>query len=260
MTLSSTWPRAVAPVRRGQVTPHHRGQRGKAGRIAAGRGIPLAGLPVRRGPNAGTCPPAVPSASQPRAGRDGGVLIHPQEGMLQEAPGLCSRAPPTTNIERGRVGGGNTGWPDWSSWASASPAISAGSRRDFQLYLAATVANLTPGGGQKSTCRDSVGGGAESPPRRPAVPSPSDVQAVSHGVCRQCYGHFRRGPTRKTMVPDSVRLGFTAEIPLPNQGFSARFSRAVRRPTDSRRRTSCAGEERLGKTGGAPQLVTLATY
>ena len=25
------------------------------------------------------------------------------------------------------------------------------------------------------------------------------------------------------MVPDSVRLGFTAEIPLPNQGFSARF-------------------------------------
>ena len=25
------------------------------------------------------------------------------------------------------------------------------------------------------------------------------------------------------MVPDSVRLGFTAEISLPNQGFSARF-------------------------------------
>ena len=25
------------------------------------------------------------------------------------------------------------------------------------------------------------------------------------------------------MVPDFVRLGFTAEIPLPNQGFPARF-------------------------------------
>ena len=47
-----------------------------------------------------------------------------------------------TNIERAEWWW-NTGWPDWSSWESASPAISAGSRTRFQLYLAATVANLT---------------------------------------------------------------------------------------------------------------------
>ena len=31
------------------------------------------------------------------------------------------------------------------------------------------------------------------------------------------------------MVPDFVRLGFTAEIPLPNQGFPAPFPVGVRR-------------------------------
>ena len=31
------------------------------------------------------------------------------------------------------------------------------------------------------------------------------------------------------MVPDFVRLGFTAEIPLPNQGFPAPFLVGVRR-------------------------------
>ena len=49
----------------------------------------------------------------------------------------------------------------------------------FQLYLAATVANLTLVAG-KSGLSDSVGGGAERPPAGSAVPS--DVQAVSHGV------------------------------------------------------------------------------
>ena len=41
--------------------------------------------------------------------------------------------------------------------------------------------------------------------------------------CRQCCGQFRRCPARTTMVPDFVRLGFTAATPLPNQGFPARF-------------------------------------
>ena len=47
-----------------------------------------------------------------------------------------------TNIERGEWWW-NTGWPDWSIWASASPAISDSAKTRFQLYLAATVANLT---------------------------------------------------------------------------------------------------------------------
>ena len=38
------------------------------------------------------------------------------------------------------------------------------------------------------------------------------------------------------MVPDFVRLGFTAEIPLPNQGFPARFLAGHRRRKDSPQR------------------------
>ena len=47
-----------------------------------------------------------------------------------------------TNIERAEWWW-NTGWPDWSIWASASPATSGEPGTKFQLYLAATVANLT---------------------------------------------------------------------------------------------------------------------
>ena len=48
------------------------------------------------------------------------------------------------------------------------------------------------------------------PPRRPRC-------------CRQCCGQFGRCPARTTMVPHFAYVGFTAEIPLPNQGFPARF-------------------------------------
>ena len=47
-----------------------------------------------------------------------------------------------TNIERAEWWW-NTGWLDWSIWASASPAISDAPRRNSSCYLAATVANLT---------------------------------------------------------------------------------------------------------------------
>ena len=46
--------------------------------------------------------------------------------------------------------------------------------------------------------------------------------------CRQCGGQFQRCPARTTIVPDFVRLGFTAATPLPNQGFPARFLAALR--------------------------------
>ena len=56
--------------------------------------------------------------------------------------GPGSRAPTTTST-------GNGGWwrsidwLGWSSWASGRPVTSDGSKTKFQLYLAATVANLT---------------------------------------------------------------------------------------------------------------------
>ena len=78
-----------------------------------------------------------------------------------------------------------------------------------------------PGGGQ-SGLSDSVGGGAEAHRVvRSAVPS--DLQAVSHGVVANAAAIFGAVPARNTVDRDSAQAGFTAEIPLPNQGFSARF-------------------------------------
>ena len=57
-----------------------------------------------------------------------------------------------TNIERAEWWW-NTGWPGWSSWAFASPAISGRVKTRFQLYLAATVANLTLVAGTTRVCR-----------------------------------------------------------------------------------------------------------
>ena len=37
----------------------------------------------------------------------------------------------------------NTGWRGWSKWGSASPRYFGRAKTKFQLYLAATVANLT---------------------------------------------------------------------------------------------------------------------
>jgi len=48
------------------------------------------------------------------------VLIHPQEALLQQARALQQSA----------GWWWNTGWPGWSIWASASPAISVESRRN----------------------------------------------------------------------------------------------------------------------------------
>ena len=62
----------------------------------------------------------------------------------------------------------------------------------FQLYLAATVANLTLVAG-KSDLSDSVGGGSEAHRAvRSAVPSVvrSDLQAVSHGVVANATAIF----------------------------------------------------------------------
>ena len=148
-------------------------------------------------------------AAQGRKGRR--VLIHPQEGMLQQARALQQSA-------------------DYDEYRARrvvvehrlARLVQLGIRQaryfgrvktTFQLYLAATVANLTLVAG-KIGLSGSTGGG---PAGHRVVRN--DVSAV----VRQCGGQFQRCPARTTMFPDFAHVGFTAEIPLSNQGFPARF-------------------------------------
>ena len=87
MTFTLTWPRAVAPVRRGRLpTPSCRRE---SGRIA-----PVVSTDCRLsqfdGAVCGVCPLRSQCiAAQGRQGRR--VLIHPQEGMLQTGPGPAAK-------------------------------------------------------------------------------------------------------------------------------------------------------------------------
>ena len=148
-------------------------------------------------------------AAQGRQGRR--VLIHPQEGMLQQARALQQSA-------------------DYDEYRARrvvvehrlARLVQLGIRQSryfgrvktkFQLYLAATVANLTLVVGQNRAVGQ-YRWRRSRPPRRPQC---------CPRCGRQCGGQFQRRPARTTMVPDFVRLGFTAATPLPNQGFPARF-------------------------------------
>ena len=123
-------------------------------------------------------------AAKGRKGRR--VLIHPQEGLLQEARALQQSAAYDEYRAR-RV----------AVEHRLARLVQLGIRQSryfgrvktrFQLYLAATVANLTLVAG-KSDLSDSVGGGAEA---HRAVLSAvrSDVQAVSHGVVANATAIF----------------------------------------------------------------------
>ena len=83
----------------------------------------------------------------------------------------------------------------------------------FQLYLAATVANLTLVAGKLGRS-GRTGGGATGR---------SVVFNIVPFVGRPCCGQFLRGPARTTVVRDPAHVGFTAQIPLPNRDFPARF-------------------------------------
>ena len=114
------------------------------------------------------------------------VLIHPQEALLQQARALQQSA----------------GYDEYRARRVVvehrlARLVQLGIRQSryfgraktrFQLYLAATVANLTLVAG-KIELSDSVGGGL---PRHRAVLSavPSDVQAVSHGVVAHATAIF----------------------------------------------------------------------
>ena len=119
-------------------------------------------------------------AAKGRKGRR--VLIHPQEGLLQEARALQQSAAYDEYRAR-RV----------AVEHRLARLVQLGIRQSryfgrvktrFQLYLAATVANLTLVAG-KSDLSDSVGGGAEA--HRVVR---SDVQAVSHGVVANATAIF----------------------------------------------------------------------
>ena len=119
-------------------------------------------------------------AAKGRKGRR--VLIHPQEGLLQEARALQQSAAYDEYRAR-RV----------AVEHRLARLVQLGLRQSryfgrvktrFQLYLAATVANLTLVAG-KSDLSDSVGGGAEA--HRVVR---SDVQAVSHGVVANATAIF----------------------------------------------------------------------
>ena len=123
-------------------------------------------------------------AAKGRKGRR--VLIHPQEGMLQEARALQQSAAYDEYRAR-RV----------AVEHRLARLVQLGIRQSryfgrvktrFQLYLAATVANLTLVAG-KSGLSDSVGGGAEAH-RAVLSAVPSDVQAVSHDVVANATAIF----------------------------------------------------------------------
>ena len=123
-------------------------------------------------------------AAKGRKGRR--VLIHPQEGLLQEARALQQSAAYDEYRAR-RV----------AVEHRLARLVQLGLRQSryfgrvktrFQLYLAATVANLTLVAG-KSDLSDSVGGGAEA--HRVVLSAVrSDVQAVSHGVVANATAIF----------------------------------------------------------------------
>ena len=150
-----------------------------AGRVYRWQAFQFDGAECRTCPLRSQC-----IAAKGRKGRR--VLIHPQEGLLQEARALQQSAAYDEYRAR-RV----------AVEHRLARLVQLGIRQSryfgrvktrFQLYLAATVANLTLVAG-KSGLSDSVGGGAEAHRAvRSAVPS--DVQAVSHGVVANATAIF----------------------------------------------------------------------
>ena len=146
-----------------------------AGRVYRWQAFQFDGAECRTCPLRSQC-----IAAKGRKGRR--VLIHPQEGLLQEARAL-QRSAAYDEYRARRV----------AVEHRLARLVQLGIRQSryfgrvktrFQLYLAATVANLTLVAG-KSGLSDSVGGGAEA--HRAVL---SDVQAVSHDVVANATAIF----------------------------------------------------------------------
>ena len=133
-----TWRRAPAPVRRGML-PGESGPPG-LGTGPDGRTHQLKSFRFD-GAVCGVCP----LRSQCVAGSSGlgrTVQLHPQEALLQQARAL-QQSEAFRRVPAAPRGWWNTGWRGWSKWGSASPARFGRTKTKFQLYLVATVANLT---------------------------------------------------------------------------------------------------------------------
>ena len=143
------------------------------------------------------------------------VLIHPREALLQEARALPQSAAYDEYRARRVV-----------VEHRLARLVQLGIRQSryfgrvktkFQLYLAATVANLTLVAG-KIKLSDSVGGGAEA---HRVVPS--DVQAVSHGVVANAtaiFGAVRLGILWPVILLTSALL---PKSPYPTGTFRPGF-------------------------------------
>ena len=157
-----------------------------------------------------TCP--LRSQCIPAKGRKGRwVLIHPQEALLQQARALQQSAGYDEYRTRRVVVGHRS-----------ARLVHLGIRQSryfgrvktkFQLYLAATVANLTLVAGKLGRSGQAGGG-----PTGHSV-----VLNILPLCCCQCQRQFLRSPPRTTVARDPAHAGFTAQMSLPNESFPATF-------------------------------------
>ena len=202
--------RVPAPVRRGMLPDDGAG--GMAHR-PNGSDLPFRGLPIRRGGLRG-----MPAAAPVRGGKTGyGTAVQLHRRVCCSRPGPCSRARPLPST--GSAGWWwSTGWRGWSNWESVSPATSAASKR-FQLYLAATVANLT----LVASKAGMTGEPGSGPSSGPSAGSPQVA-----GMVNAATAWLGQILTLSLLVS-----GLTDQIPLPNKGFPSGFLGEGTRQTSS---------------------------
>ena len=154
------------------------------------------------------CARCGPSASPRRRAQDGRCNCT-RRRLYCSRPGPCSRVRPLAST--GSAGWRwSTGWRGWCSWESASPATSGAPRRKFQLYLAATMANLT------------------------LVAAKAGLSATTGGSSSAGGSAFRAGTIRSVLEIVPARLGqiLTPALPAsaslpeytsPDKGFRPDF-------------------------------------
>ena len=151
-------------------------------------------------------------AAKGRKGRR--VLIHPQEALLQQARALQQSADYDQYRKRRVVVEHRLARLVQLGIRQARYLGRAKTR--FQLYLAATVANLTLVAG-KTGLSGSTAGDAEG--HRAVL---NVVRAVAANAAAS-FSAIRPRTAMVPEVPDFARVGLTADIPLPNQGFPSEF-------------------------------------
>ena len=196
---------SVAPVRRGNVTrtmaPAGRrtGQMGRTYRLQAFRFDAAV---------CGVCPlRSQCMAAKPGTGRT--VQLHPQEALLQQARAL-QQSEAFAEYRQRRV----------VVEHRLARLVQLGIRQSryfgriktrFQLYLAATVANLT-----LVAAKAGMTGGTGSGPSAGSVPG-------------RWNGQLRHRMARANLDPHPARIGLTDQIPLPKRGFPSEFLGALLR-------------------------------